>query len=79
MNQAITEFAANYNVEASSVQWLAEYIIRQTPEGHEDLLADTDWIAACVEEWRRMQRHMAVTAIRRIDQTAPMILNMVRH
>jgi hypothetical protein len=76
--QQIEAFAESVGVEAGSVRWLAEYIIRETPEGHEDLLTDPEWLAACVGDWKRMTRHMAHRAHVRREDAALVVLDALR-
>ena len=69
----IQALADSIGVDAGSVRWLADYIIRQTPEGHEDLLADPEWIKACTKEWAKMTRRMAGDALRKPEQAARVV------
>lgn len=76
MSSHIDQFAADHNLDANSVRWLADYIIRETPPEHADeLLADAEWVQACTESWLRLVRNMAVAAHNDQRGTARLILD----
>ena len=76
MTNDIEQFAAENNLDANSVRWLADYIIRETPPEHADeLLADEEWVEACTESWLKLVRNMSVMAHNDQRGTARLVLD----